>query len=93
MRRIIVERRFEQKPDFDALQAQENAVAWCLEQHRVRFIRSYFSKDRRTMICEYEAPDAEAVRSVQRASGLPYQRIWSAEVFEWTEDQGEAPEG
>ena len=82
MSRVIVERRFEADPDFDAIQARENAVAWCLEEHRVRFVRSFFSKDRRTMICEYEAPDAEAVRVVQRASGIPYERIWTAEVFE-----------
>lgn len=83
MSRVMVERRFENQPDFDDVQAQEEAVAWCFSQHRVKFIRSYFSKDRRTMICEYEAPDAEAVRMVQRTSGVPYERIWTAEVFEW----------
>ena len=84
MCRVIVERRFAEQPDFDELQAQEDAVAWCLEQRRVKFIRSYFSKDRLRMICEYEAPDAEAVRFVQQTSGLPYERIWTARVFDWS---------
>ena len=85
MSRIIVERTFVERPDFDELQAQEDSVSWCLKEHRVEFVRSYFSKDRLRMICEYEAPDAEAVRIVQRTSGLPYERIWTAEIFDWSD--------
>jgi hypothetical protein len=83
MSRIIVERKFDVPESMDALQAQEDRFAWCLEQHRVTFVRSYFSKDRRRMICEYEAPDAEAVRAVQRTAEMPFERIWAAEVFDW----------
>lgn len=86
MSRIIVERKFDTKQVFDELQAQEDRFAWCLQQHQVKFIRSYFSKDRQFMICEYEAPDAEAVRQVQRTAKMPFERIWTAEVFEWQED-------
>ena len=32
-----------------ALQAQENAVAWCLEQHGVRFLHTFFARDRRLL--------------------------------------------
>jgi hypothetical protein len=85
MSRIIVERKFDEPEAFDELQAQEDRFAWCLEQRRVKFIRSYFSKDRRRMICEYEAPDAEAVREVQRTASMPFERIWAAEVFDWEE--------
>jgi hypothetical protein len=85
MSRIIVERKFEVPEAFDELQAQEDRFAWCLEQHQVKFIRSYFSKDRRRMICEYEAPDAEAVREVQRTASMPFERLWTAEVFDWDE--------
>ena len=83
MSRVIVERKFENPEVFDDLQAQEERFAWCLEQHQVKFIRSYFSKDRRRMICEYEAPDAETVREVQRTASMPFERIWTAEVFDW----------
>jgi len=85
MSRVIVERKFEDPETYDELQAQEDRFAWCLEQHRVTFIRSYFSKDRRRMICEYEAPDAEAVREVQRTASMPFERIWTAEVFDWND--------
>jgi len=85
MARVIVERSFEQPEKIDELQAQEDRFAWCMQQHSVQFIRSYFSKDRRRMICEYEAPDAEAVREVQRTAGMPFDRIWTARVFDWEE--------
>jgi hypothetical protein len=85
MARVIVERQFDDPEPFDDLQAQEDRFAWCLEQHRVKFIRSYFSNDRRRMVCEYEAPDAEAVREVQRTAAMPFERIWTAEVFDWDE--------
>jgi hypothetical protein len=34
------------------------------------------------MVCEYEAPDAETVRKVQREAGLPFDQIYPAEVIE-----------
>ena len=85
MARVIVERSFEDAASFDALQAQEDAFAWCAEQHAVTFIRSYDSKDRKRMICDYEAPDAEAVRRLQRTASMPFERIWTATVFDWEE--------
>lgn len=36
------------------------------------------------MICEYDAPDAEAVRSLQRTASMPFERIWTAKVFDWS---------
>jgi hypothetical protein len=80
---VIVERKFDEANAFDELQAQEDSFAWCAEQHEVTFIRSYFSKDRKRMICEYEAPDAEAVRRVQRTASMPFERVWTATVFDW----------
>ena len=35
------------------------------------------------MICEYEAPDAETVRKLQRTASMPFERIWTASVFDW----------
>jgi hypothetical protein len=80
---VIVERKFDEANSFNELQAQEDGFAWCAEQHQVTFIRSYFSKDRKRMICEYEAPDAEAVRRVQRTASMPFERVWTATVFDW----------
>jgi len=83
---VIVERSFEEPQVFDDLQAAESAVAWCLEQNSVTFLRSYFAVDRKRMICLYEAPDAEAVRRTQKEGGLSYTRIYSVDTIE-----GETP--
>src|SRR5690606_15889182 len=59
----------------------EERVAWCLEQHGVRYLGSLFSRDRRRMICLYHAPDAEAVRAVNCVSGVPAERVWTASAY------------
>jgi len=75
---VIVERSFEDPADYDAIQARENCQAGCFDEHRVRFLGTWLSKDRRRMICLYEAPDAESVRIVQRQAKMPLDRVWSA---------------
>ncbi len=75
---VVVERKFPEPAMFDEIQAIEDAGAWCLDLHQVRFLRTYFSSDRQRMICLYEAPDAEAVRRSQRRIGLPFERVWAA---------------
>jgi hypothetical protein len=88
---IIVERRFEEPVGFAEVQAREDAVAWCLEQHAVTFVRSYFAADRRSMVCVYRAPDVEAVREVQRLGKLPCERVWAAEELGSPELAAEPP--
>jgi hypothetical protein len=33
------------------------------------------------MICLYQAPDAEAVRHANRMAGVPFDRVWPAQVL------------
>jgi hypothetical protein len=44
-------------------------------------MRSYLSTDRRRMVCAFEAPDAEAVRTSFRSAGISFERVWDAEVY------------
>ena len=81
MEHVIVERSFSEPLEFAQLQALEERFAWCLEQHDVRFLHTYLSKDGRRMVCVYQAPDAEAVRKSQRQAGLPFDQVWTAQVF------------
>jgi len=81
---VVVERRFAEPVEFASLQAVEDSGAWCLAQHRVRFLRSYFARDRCQMICVYAAPDAESVRSAQRQAGMPFEAAWAALVRDAT---------
>jgi hypothetical protein len=73
---VIVSRRFEEPVTLDSVQAIEDAGAWCLEAHNVRFLRTFFSRNRMRMLCLYCAPDAESVRLAQRQAGMPVERVW-----------------
>lgn len=81
MPRIIVERSFETPLTEEELQSVEARMAPCLDLYRVRWIRSYWSADRRRMICEYEAPDTASVKSVQREAEARFDRVWPADVL------------
>jgi hypothetical protein len=78
---VVVERTFAEPVVFEEIQALEDRGAWCLEMHRVRFLRTYFSADRRRMICVYEAPDAESVRLAQSKAKMPFDCVWTASVL------------
>jgi hypothetical protein len=78
---VVVSRQFDQPVEFESLASRENAVAWCLEEHGVTYLRSLVSTDRRRMLCLYRAPDAEAVRVVQRQSANPVESIWPCRNF------------
>lgn len=82
MEHVLVEREFEEPVEVDDIQAIEDRGAWCLEVYKVRFIQTYFSTDRRRMLCLYEAPDAESVRLAQSKAGVPFSRVWTATVFD-----------
>jgi hypothetical protein len=77
---VVVERSLEQPTPFDAVQALEDAAQACFEQRDVKPIVSYFALDRQRMLCLYDAPDAEAVRTANRLAGLPVDIAWSARL-------------
>lgn len=77
---VLVRRVFAEPVTFEAIQAKEDAAAWCLETHRVKFVRTFFSFDRKRMLCLYQAPDAQSVRTVQREAALPFDSIWAFQL-------------
>ena len=82
MSRIVVERSFESPQSDGDMDEGADRERLCREIYGVTWKRSLLSNDRRRMVCEYEAPDAETVRKVQREAGLPFDRIYPAEVIE-----------
>lgn len=74
---VVVERSFEEPVTLEEIQALEDAGAGCLAARHVEFVRTFFSRDRRRMVCLYRAPDAEAVREAQRKAGMPVDAVWS----------------
>lgn len=78
MTRIIVERFFDSPlsdADLQAIAERES----CSELYGVTVVRSYIGADCQTAICVYDAPDAEAVRMVQRIDGMPFHKIYPAD--------------
>lgn len=86
---VVVERQFDEPVAMEELQAVEDAGAWCLDLHNVTFLRSYFSTDKKRMICLYKAPDAESVRLAQRQANMPFTRVWSGRRFSPRDYPGE----
>jgi hypothetical protein len=78
---VLVERTFSTPVVFSDLQAIEDAGAWCLNEHGVTFVRTYFAIDRRRMLCRYRASDAESVRIVNRRLGMPVDTVWPITHF------------
>lgn len=74
---VLVERVFPAPVSLAAIQSLEDAGSACLQNHRVRFVRTCFALNRRRMLCLYRAPDAESVRLAQRLAGMPLERAWA----------------
>ena len=81
MARIILEQSFEKPLSEDELKKLAQRIDECLEVRAGTWRRTYLSSDHRRMTCEFEAPDAEAVREACRSADVPFDRAWAAEVF------------
>jgi hypothetical protein len=77
---VLVERAFESPREFAELRAQEDAATFCFNTHGVKYLQSFFARDRQRLVCLFDAPDAEAVRITQRVVGLPVEHVWPATV-------------
>lgn len=74
---VICERWFAAPVRYDDIKALAQAKAWCLDTYNVKYSHTFFSLDGKRMLCFYAAPDAEAVRNVQRETGAPVAAIWA----------------
>jgi Protein of unknown function (DUF4242) len=82
MARIVVERSFE-TPQSDAdMKVVADRERPCLAAYNVAWKRSLISADRKRMVCEYEAADAETMRRIQREAGAQFDRVWLGDVVE-----------
>jgi hypothetical protein len=77
----MVEQVFQEPFTDERYSAFAKKVDPCLEIRDGMWRRSSLSKDKLRMICEFEAPDAESVREAFRTAEVPYERVWTADVF------------
>ena len=81
MARILVEQTFNPPMDEETYNKLAAKLDPCLEVRDSLWRRSYVSGDRGRVICEFEAPDADSVREAMRSAGVPFDRVFAAEVF------------
>ncbi len=81
MARIIVETTFDPTSNL-AMQSLPIYLMPCFRDRSIRWLRTLRSLDHCRTICELEAADAESVRASYRMAGLPFDRIWTAELQE-----------
>lgn len=77
MELVLVERRFDSPVRYEDIVALEIAGYSCHQTRNVRFRKSFFSRDRRRMLCLFEAPDAESVRDAESQARVPFNRAWN----------------
>lgn len=82
MARIVVETSYDPPLTDELWDALNEKAMPCLEAREVRWLRSLMSEDRHRTVCELEAVDAETVREAYRRAGVPFDRIWTADLLE-----------
>jgi hypothetical protein len=81
MPHIIVETIFDPPLTDDEHARIGKRIDACAEQRNARWMRSYLSLDRRRMVCEFEAADAQSVREAYHSAGASFERVWNAELY------------
>jgi hypothetical protein len=81
MELVIVERSYDQPLTDEIGASMTRRFGPCFSLRRIKRLISYISKDRLRTVCIYEAPDASSVRDVHDREGIPYLRIWSADML------------
>lgn len=85
MPRYMIERAFPNglalAPDADGKKAAETVIAANAE-FGVTWVHSYFTPDKRSSFCVYDAPSPEAVRRAAERTGLPVSKITEVRVLD-----------
>lgn len=82
MPRIVIERSFDTPQTDEDMRRVADQERPCLSAYQATWKRSLISADRKRMICEYEAADAETMRRIQREAGAQFDRVWVGDAIE-----------
>jgi hypothetical protein len=78
---VLASFRFEQPVTPEQLTAIEGCGGTCLQNHRVRMLRTFVASNGRRVLCLCLAADAESVRIALRDSQPPVERIYALQHF------------
>jgi uncharacterized protein DUF4242 len=78
---VVARHRFDAPAEFFAPALREDVGPGGIQLHGARQVRSYLSVDRLRMICLYQAPDVESVRTAQHHAHLPADDLWAVRRY------------
>jgi len=85
MKLVVLERTFSPElpapMTFDRWMAVNHSLDGCLESRQVHWHNSLVSENGDRSICVFEVPAMESVRAACRQARMPFQRVWSAELW------------
>src|SRR4028119_2414089 len=55
----------------------------CYEERDIEWVRSYASQDKTRVVRELNAPDTEVIQETHSKAGIPFDRVWCAEVLKF----------
>jgi len=82
MEPIVMLRRFEPPLDQQTFYRMAEESAGCLSLYRAEWQESLLAEDGRSLICRFEAPDAESIRQLSRGDGARDKSVWSGTVHD-----------
>ncbi len=82
MARVVVEQSFSEPLSDEEQSRMGKRLDECLRVRRGSWARTYLSEDKKRMVCQFDAPDAESVREALRSAGQQFERVWSADVYD-----------
>lgn len=77
---VLVERIFTDPVSYAEIRDAEDIGADSGKNRAIHYLRSYFSSNRKKMVCVYGAVDVELVLAVNRRARMPFERAWSVEL-------------
>jgi len=82
MTELILERSFDPALTRDDVIAIAMDTGWCFEAYNVSWLGSMLAEGGRSMVCRFEAADAESVRQALRQIRADTSRLWPGTTHE-----------
>jgi hypothetical protein len=79
---VILERSFDPALTRDDVIALALDSGWCFEAHKVNWLGSMLADGGRSMVCRFEAADAESIRLALRLIRADTSRLWLGTTHE-----------
>ena len=77
----IVERVFDPPITREQFADGGKVLQPCIEERDVKHVASHLAVDGSRCVCVFEAADAERIREANRTAGIPFEKVWPADIY------------